>query len=124
MGSFCEGRWDAPLTRHHGYGSAVATPKLSFPFRVLPNGQCATVEQDTPAEYEELVTALILTRLGERDLVPAFGVPDPVFRVLDLGSVQSGVSLFGPPVEVTAVDVVVTGENSQEITVTFEETAV
>lgn len=81
-------------------------PILAHPFRILPNGRPATVEQhDTDGLATELA-ALILTRPGERPLAPTFGVTDPAFAELDFGEVAAGVALYGPPVELAALDVV------------------
>jgi hypothetical protein len=94
---------------------------LSFPFRVLPGGSIAGVEQDTPDHYAELLTALVMTRIGERDLCPGFGTPDPLFTGgIEAAAVASGAALFGPPVRITGIETRVTGPATQNVTVSFD----
>lgn len=72
---------------------------LSFPFRIDPeSGQAASVAVGSAAEAAEAVAMLALTRLGERDLCPGFGTPDPAYTDdVDLAAeVQSGLTLWGP----------------------------
>lgn len=93
---------------------------LSFPFRALPSGSVATVEQGSSDESAELLAALVVTRLGERPLVPGFGTPDPLFTDIDYADVSSAAAIFGPNVSVTGVEVVYTGPGTQDVTITFE----
>lgn len=93
---------------------------LSFPLRVTPNGQFATVEQDSEDQSAELLAALVLTRPGERDLVPGFGVPDPTFVGIDEAAIEGAAAVFGPDVTITDVAVEVTGPGSQDVTIEFE----
>lgn len=93
---------------------------LSHPFRVLPNGRAATVEQDSVDQNAELIAALILTRPGERGLAPGFGTPDPAFVGVDVAAVEAATSVFGPDVRITDVRVDITGPGSQDITIEFE----
>jgi hypothetical protein len=93
---------------------------LSYPFRITPAGSVATVEQDSDDQKEELLAAIVLTRPGERDLVPGFGVPDPTFNGIDVAAVEGATTVFGPEVTITNVDVVVTSPASQDVTVEFE----
>lgn len=53
-------------------------PHFSFPFRV-ENGQVATVEQDSRAEIEDCVEAVLRTIFGTRIDAPEFGIPDETF---------------------------------------------
>jgi hypothetical protein len=93
---------------------------LSHPFRFLPNGRAATVEQDTDDQRAELIAGLILTRPGERGLVPGFGTPDPVFAGIDVAAVEAATNVFGPDVRITDVRVEITGPASQDVTIEFE----
>lgn len=93
---------------------------LSFPFRLLPNGAPATQVSDTDAHYIELLTALIMTRPGERQLAPSFGTTDPSFNAVDLNQVQAAADLYGPPVRVSEVEARFTDVTTQEILVGFE----
>jgi hypothetical protein len=93
---------------------------LSYPFRVGANGQVATVEQGSDEHRAELLAALILTRPGERDLVPGFGVPDPVFAGIDVAAVEGAAAVFGPKVTISDVQVTVTGPGSQDVLIEFD----
>lgn len=70
---------------------------LSYPFRLTASGDAATVEQGTEDEAAEAVAVLILTRKGERDLVPDYGVSDPVAQGLNLAEITAGLIDYGPP---------------------------
>lgn len=80
---------------------------LSYPFRLTLAGDVATVEDGTEDAAAEALAVLILTRKGERDLVPDFGISDPVAQGLNLAEVAVGVLDYGPA-GVTVEDVTVT----------------
>lgn len=74
---------------------------FSFPFRVSPYGSIATIEEGSDEETAERIAALMLTRRGERELVPAFGVEDPTFAQPDEAELAAGLAIFGPDVDFT-----------------------
>ncbi|AYD81532.1 baseplate protein [Arthrobacter phage KBurrousTX] len=74
----------------------MATGPLSIPFRLNPDGTAATVGYGTDREVDEAIVALVLTHMGERQMNPAFGVPDPAFAGLDTGDIQVGLDQYGP----------------------------
>lgn len=78
---------------------------LSHPFRLTPAGHAATVEQGTDEGNAELLGALLLTRKGERELVPGFGVSDPAYAGFDPNEIAAAVSAHGPDVRIESVDV-------------------
>ena len=78
---------------------------ISHPFRLLPGGDVATVLEGTDEADAEQLAILVLTRKGERQLVPRFGVRDPAFSGLDLAEINAGLAQFGPPVSATSLDV-------------------
>lgn len=84
----------------------MATGALSFPFRLTPTGDVATVEGGSDAEIDEAIAVLTLTRLGERRMRPTFGIPDPVFaNGLFIGDIQVGLNEHGPEgVRITSLD--------------------
>lgn len=92
---------------------------LSHPFRLTPAGQAATVLQDTDEANIEQVAVLALTKLGERPMVPSFGLRDPAFRRIEPGELAAGIAAYGPPVRLKAVDVVA-GDGVTRVDVTFE----
>lgn len=79
---------------------------LSFPFRLLANGSAATVEQNSDEGDREGVAQLVLTRVGERPLVPGFGLPDPAFAGFEVTQLAAGLAIYGPPVTPSSVTVV------------------
>jgi hypothetical protein len=80
---------------------------LSYPFRLTQAGDVATVEDGTEDAAAEELAVLILTRKGERSLVPDYGVTDPTFQALNLAEVAVGVLDYGPP-NIVLDDVTVT----------------
>lgn len=76
---------------------------LSFPPRLLPNGDFVTVDEYSDAGTTELLAHLVLTRQGEDRMCPLFGVPDPAFAELTLGDVAAGAALYGPDVDIVRV---------------------
>lgn len=94
---------------------------LSHPFRLAGDGTAATVEQGTtPAQAEQLAVHL-LTRRGERELVPAFGTTDPVFGTVDAAELAASVELFGPQVSVDGVETEYPSDTEAVVRVTFTD---
>lgn len=92
---------------------------LSFPLRLAPNGALATVEQASPDGAAEELAQLILTRRGERPLVPAYGLEDPVAAGVDAGELAALVELFGPPVTLLDVGLEPASETTAALQVVF-----
>lgn len=101
---------------HHGAVARI----LSHPFRLWPNGAVVTVEQESEEADREQIAMLALTRVGERVLVPGFGLTDPVhgdgFPVTELAA---QIAEWGPPVTLHDVAVVATSDRTQTVEVTF-----
>jgi phage baseplate assembly protein W len=77
---------------------------FAHPFRLAGNA-VAKVEDGSDAGLAQQIAVLATTRRGERPMVPAFGVTDPVFSSLSLAELNAGLAMFGPRVSVTGVDV-------------------
>lgn len=92
---------------------------LSYPFRLQTNGEAATVEQGSDEANAEQLAVLVLTRIGERALVPSYGVEDPAFGALTLGDVVAGVAMFGPDVQIESVETSYPTETAQEVDIAF-----
>jgi hypothetical protein len=92
---------------------------IAFPFRVGANGSVVTREQDEPAYYAELLGVMIATRLGERELVPSYGMSDPTFTVLSAQELASKVELFGPPVRILSMVETFVTATEQDVRVEF-----
>jgi hypothetical protein len=92
---------------------------LSHPFRLTSEGRVALVEQSSPAADGEQIAVLVLTRTGERRLVPGFGLPDPTFAGFDRSALVAGIALWGPPVQLDRVDVEFADEHTQTVEVRY-----
>lgn len=93
---------------------------LSHPFRLNLAGTVATVDQDTEQADAEQLAVLALTRVGERPLVPAFGMTEPTFATFDVADFAAGVATFGPPVDIVNVTATPAGDSGRELLVTVE----
>lgn len=76
---------------------------FSHPFRLNANGQVATVTQGTDSWAAQLIAALILTRYGEKEMVPTFGTSDPIMVGVNPTEVAAQVAAFGPPVRIVNI---------------------
>lgn len=84
---------------------------ISYPFRLTPQGTAATTDYGSDREVEEAIAVLILTQVGERAMVPEYGVPDPAYAGLHVGDLQTGLDTYGPA-GVKVSDVVLTPVNA------------
>lgn len=75
---------------------SMATGLIAFPFRYAPNGELVTIPDGSDAEIHQHIATMLLTRVGERLLVPLYGIPDPAFAGIDMSDVQAGLNTFGP----------------------------
>lgn len=95
---------------------------LSHPFRLAPTGEAATVLDGSTEANAEAIAVLVSTRIGERVLVPGFGVSDPVFSALDPAEVNAGLATYGPDdVGVTAIVTDYPSDTSATVTIEFED---
>lgn len=69
---------------------------MSFPPRLTPQGTFATTPYGSDEAVDEAIAVLTLTRVGERIMVPDYGIHDPVFAGLTIGDIQTGISEYGP----------------------------
>lgn len=107
-------------TAENGYPRNVAhLSLLAYPFRLASNGRVATVEAGSDEQYAQELAVAVLTRPGERVLVPEFGIADPVFAGFDDDALRLHVDLFGPPVDVARVDIEFRDDHTQDVVVHF-----
>lgn len=92
---------------------------LSYPFRLNPDGTVATVDQASDQANAEQIGVILQTIQGERPLQPGFGIPDPAFGGIQPGIVTAQVALYGPPVNVEAVDLTARTDTETDIRVSF-----
>jgi phage baseplate assembly protein W len=77
-------------------------PQLAYPLRIDPaSGTFAVVEQDSVDDVAGCVEVVLRTRVGDRDELPEFGIPDLTFLELplDLDDLVDMVSLWEPRAE-------------------------
>jgi phage baseplate assembly protein W len=92
---------------------------LSHPFRLLPNGEVATVDQGSDQANAEQLAVLCLTEIGERPMAPGFGITDPAFVVLDPSQVAAGIQTYGPDVTLSDVRIQYESEATQLVEIDF-----
>ena len=92
---------------------------LSHPFRLKANGAVATVEDGTVRADAEGLAVLALTVRGERDGMPTYGVPDPVFDALSVADLNVGLTDHGPNLTVTAVETTRPRPTVERVELTF-----
>lgn len=97
----------------------MTTPLISYPFRVAPDGSVETVDDGSDEHFAQELAVAVLTRPGERPLVPDFGVADPTFAGFDSEALALHVDLFGPPVTIDGVRVRFVNEHTQDVVVEF-----
>lgn len=90
---------------------------LAFPVRLTKTGAFESIE-DGEDYYPQELAGLIQTRLGERQLVPEYGIEDPTFSEMDRMAIQTKVDMFGPPVEIDEIKI--TQVNDRDISLDVE----
>lgn len=96
---------------------------MSFPFRLDSTGAVASVEQNGDAWIEECIALAMLTRPGERDQVPSYGVADPAFDMFQVGALQRHLLDFGPSVTITEVVVEQVTEGRERVVIAWRHTS-
>jgi phage baseplate assembly protein W len=98
----------------------MSSPIISVPFRLLPNGTVATVDDSSDQGHAEQLGVLVSTKAGERVLVQAFGLTDPVFEGVSGSEITAAVATWGPQVTIDSVKVTydTTGQ-TQYVNVSF-----
>lgn len=98
----------------------MTTPLISHPFRLGPTGAVVTREDGDEDYIAERLALLILTKPGERRLVPAFGMRDPAFDEFDPNYLQTQIDMFGPDVAIEDVQITPRSDTLCEINVTYD----
>lgn len=76
-------------------------PHFALPFRFGRDGHAVVVEQDSTDDIAACVEAVLRTRPGEREELPAFGSPDPTFEQapVRLDAIAAAVAAWEPRAE-------------------------
>lgn len=100
---------------------------LAHPFR-LTGGRAATVTDGSDAALADAVARIVLTRPGELELVPAYGIPDPLWEpsasagAVDVARVNAVLATFGPSATVTLASLTRSGPSASTEHVNLEVT--
>lgn len=72
-------------------------PHFAFPFHIQ-GSSFAEVEQDTVEDVVAGVALVLAYRPGEREMLPEFGVPEPVFDVqpVEIGELRDAILRWEP----------------------------
>ena len=92
---------------------------ISHPFRLSPDGSVATVDTESAQYVAEQLAILILTRPGERPLVPDLGLTDPTFAGFDDSTLQEQADAYAPPCSIEQVTIKPTSAVTQDVVVAF-----
>ena len=95
---------------------------LSHPFRLEASGSVATVEDGTDEAAAEAIAVLVLTRQGERDLVPGYGLPDPTFGDVDVSELNVLLTDYAPGITVTEANVTALTDTTESLEIVFDTT--
>ena len=98
----------------------MTTRLISYPFRLMPNGSVATLEDGTERYYAEELACLLSTRPGERVMEPEYGIEDPTFDMVVREEITAKVNTYGPPVTITDVTSNFPNESRMDIVVEFD----
>lgn len=83
---------------------ADITPHFRFPFQLTTDGKGPRVnDQDSQNDVEDCVEVVLSTLLGERQELPAYGLPDQVFQEngADLQIIDTVIDQWEPRAEAT-----------------------
>ena len=88
------------------------------------SGAVATAEPGSDEYLDSQLRVIIGTRLGERLMCPAFGVPDLTYSDVSAASIQTCLDDYGPDdITVTAVTNAFTSDTTTAVTVTWARDA-
>lgn len=92
---------------------------LSHPFRIGADGAAATVDDLADDFIDQTLSILVRTRLHERDMAWAWGIPSVAHTGLSSGDLQSVIDQYGPDgVTVTCTPTVI-DDQTQRVEVTY-----
>lgn len=92
---------------------------FSHPFRIGSGGAIATVRDGSDQALAEGIAIIVLTRPGERPLVPDFGLSDPAFDELRQAELIAQLDLYGPETTIASVTSSPASEGSVEVVIGY-----
>lgn len=72
---------------------------LAFPITISGNGSMGTIN-DGEDYYAQELACLVGTQIGERELVPGYGVPEVMLSTIDRMNLGSQCEIYGPPIKI------------------------
>lgn len=88
---------------------------LAHPFH-LDGDVIAVVDDASDAGIAQEIAMLLATHKGERQLVPDYGITDPVFDQPDVAEINAAIATYGPEgLVVTDLDVEPVDGNRQRV---------
>lgn len=97
----------------------MTTPLIGYPFRLDNAGSVATFLEGSDEQLAQELAVAVLTKQGERSLVPSFGIADPAFVGFEQDALLMHIELFGPPVSIDAVTTRFIDDDTQDVVVEF-----
>lgn len=76
---------------------------IGFPFRVTNTGSVAVRSDGSEQCYTEELAILMLTKPGERELVPQYGISDPSFDDFTKSELLQRANMFCPDIQITDI---------------------
>ena len=96
---------------------------LSVPFRILPSGHAAKIDDTSDEAMSQLIAAAVMTRIGERPLWPTYGLPDPVFSKVDGAQLAAVLATYGPKVQIFSINTDFTDSSTQEVDIVWGDSS-
>jgi hypothetical protein len=94
---------------------------LAHPFRVTAGGRLATVVDGSDEAHAEALADVVLTHLGERELLPDYGITDPAFAGVNVAQINACLDRYGPPIAVVDAATSYPTDTTARTVLTFEE---
>lgn len=96
---------------------------LLHPFTLTVSGRVATADQGSDEYIDSQMRVVVGTRLGERQMQPAYGVPDPAFTELAVDDIQTCLDRYGPDgVRVAQLRLDQVDDSTQQVLLQWERT--
>lgn len=95
------------------------TQLIAHPFRLGVDSSVKTNLDGTTAQIGEQLALLVLTRPGERIIVPGYGLNDPAFGRFDAAALATQLEMYGPDVQIDEVLSEFTSESTEDVLITY-----
>lgn len=96
------------------------TNLIAFPFRLSAAGYVVTLPDDSDEYYGDELGLLVGTIPGEREMVPGYGLNDPVFANVDGNELAAKVAAYGPPIQIVGITERWVSADQQDVIIEFD----